>query len=77
MKFVYQSPNGWRIAEQEDLFSSSVGYVIYRLYPKEGWMPYKFMGNSLELCFYWLRACNFISRDEMNYQISLLTNKSD
>ncbi len=75
MDFIYTSNNGWRIGAQEDLFSSSIAYTIYRLYPNEGWQPYKFMGNSLLWCFIWLFECRFISYDEAVYQYKLLTNQ--
>ena len=72
MKLLYESNNGWGIRKQKDLFNNSDSFVIYRFYPVEGWMPYKFVGNSLSLCFTWLWRSNFISFDEMTYQIDLI-----
>lgn len=73
MKIWYTSNNGWRIQEQEDMFSSDISWFsVYRFYPTEGWIPFKLVGHSLDECFIWLWRMSFISKDEMLHQLSKL-----
>jgi len=76
MKVEYESSNGWQIRSQEDMLSSdTTWYSIYRYYPESGWTPFKQTGYDLPLCLLWLYRGRFISKDEYNYQISLLKEK--
>ena len=77
MEFIYTNPDEkWAIGQQGMiLIVDGTVYSIYKKYPKEGWVPYKFIGENLQNAFIWLRQAGIISSDEMHYQISLLKAK--
>ena len=82
MKIIYETPNNkFRIVENETRLVSDIGIYSVLKHMEglvtdefDGWTPF-LMSVPVKECLSYLRRYNIISKDEMLYQLSLLTNK--
>lgn len=77
MDFIYTSPDSkWAIGQQGMiLVMDGAVYSVYKKYPNDGWVPYKFIGENLSDAFVWLRQAGIISGDEMRFEVAKLKVK--